>query len=220
MMATEEKITTKELSLEREYQNSSSSSREKDFLLGVWGKGKEGFYTGETLSAGYERVYNFARNMIPPTVFEMVELHRYKIVLDVIEVQKVYHISGLVRRFQEQGITRYKVERVQDILVERGLLLPIPITGRAKSTIGLILYITRDCKQDQVHDYLRGFNAMDDLRYKKQLQREKRRVTPQEVVDHNKEVHRLSSTIPKVEYCDYKGDRVEAHKLYCKKVHA
>ncbi len=134
-------------------------------------QGHQNFFTGDTLESAYEKTYGFTWNTMPQTIYEAIELDRHKDILDLINQQKVYHITGLVRQFFEQGITKYKVERVQNILIRRGLLKPIPIKGAARATRGIILICTPDCSQADIDGYLIEFNVHDELRYAKELQR-------------------------------------------------
>lgn len=164
-------------SLRESILNSSSSSSENIILMGEEGKGEEGFFNGDTLSQAYKKTYGFDWDHIPATVFEVVELDRYKDVMEIVAIQKIYHLKGLVRRFEEQGITRYKVERVQEIMIQRKMLKPIAIPGQAKSTFGLIIICTPNCSQGDIDDYLQEFYVGDKLRFIKEQQRSKKKTS-------------------------------------------
>ena len=176
--------------LSRESSITSTTSVYKEFILGLEVLGDKDYLDGESLSDGFERIYGFnIDNKIIPQEIKM--LTKNKEIFHLISNMKVYHTNGLSLEFDVNKIT---LRKVQGILIRRRLLASLKWTGRAKRTFGMILYLTKDCAKEDIENYMRQYIDIDSLRKDFEEKNKKPgKKTPKEIVEHNKEVRRLSN---------------------------
>ena len=223
-MVSQEIVSDDELSQGESSMNSSSSSIADKISIGNEIEKRKGYFNGDSLSVGFTRVYGHHWNGIPLTIHELSRLDNFKDVLNLIESQKVYHINGIMREFD---VSRYAIDTVQGILTRRKLLTPIIWTGKSKGMFGMKLLCTQDCTEELITSYLIDYEATDELKYQKELQRSNKK-TPEEVVDHNIKVKELSDQAKKdeaikldesIDWCDWSGVDFHGHKKNCPRSH-
>lgn len=176
---TMNEISNEEL-LSRERVSSSSTSVFKSFELGIEVLGEKGYFNQESLSSGFKRIYGFdIHNKM--TGFEIRTLTNNLEIFDLINQQKVFHVNGLTREFD---LTKNTLIKVNSILIRRELIAGVRWDGFAKRTFGMILYMTKDCTKDDIINYLREYETVDQLRLSFEEKNPKKKTkTPEQVVE-------------------------------------
>ncbi len=182
-------------SLEREtLLNSSSSSTS----FPIWKIKMEGLreeeieQTGESLSHGLERIFGVSWNEPISIDIDKLILKKNKKLINHIMDIKVYSPKGFMKLYEEDlGISSKTLYKVQKILTKYDLLNITKWIGKARATFGLTLYFTNDASQIHFEKYLLDYIIQDELRYETQKIRDRKR-SPEEIVDHNKQVRELS----------------------------
>ena len=167
------------LSRENGFLSSSSSFPSGKFVSGGLGEILTKL-SGVSLEQNFSEVYG--GHWMDPIELdeEKFLLKKHSKIMTLIHSQKVYSPKAFIETFADElrfsSKTLYKVQR---ILVKRKMLNITHWEGLAKRTFGMTLYFTNNATLEDFEDYMREYYNQDTLRYKKQLQREKKQTFEQ-----------------------------------------
>lgn len=207
-------LTSSSVSRERQKSTTSSSVLSSTELGDRIERKEEIAMEGLSLSDSFKVVYGYDYNDKIIPISERIILDNNKHILDLIGEQKIYHINGLVDVFNETipALTTHRIRKISKILSKRRILMVKVWTGRAKRTYGMILYYTRDCTKSDIESYMIDILAVDDVRLSFEHKNTRDKKSPEQIVERNKEVARLSAIKEKAEtqYCRC-GDTILEH---------
>lgn len=179
-------------------------------------QGDKEYFNGETLSLGINRILGMdIYNKCTPSEQKIIGSN-YDL-LKLISEQKIFHVSGIILEFE---VIQRRLYQVKNVLVRRNLLKTGRWKGTAKRTLGMVMYLTKECSKEDVNDYLRDYNNQDLLRMDKQIQRQKTPKTAEYVVAHADKVKKLSEqakidAIPTPELCEHGMDPLRCLVIIC-----
>ena len=135
---------------------------------------KEDFFEGNPLSRSIELDFGISHRDTR-TIRELYYLNKYMELVDEMSDQKAFTRSYITDLFEEGPVTvsEKTIRKVINILVKRGLLRVLKFEGKARATFGVNVYYAGNATKTDIEATLRIYVAYDDLRYAKQVQRQK-----------------------------------------------
>jgi hypothetical protein len=177
---------------------SSSSSSGNSLPLDLEGsKGRKRDYEGLRLSVAIQKSFGVSVYETR-TIRELYFLSKYTDIITEMEAQRCFTTSYIALLFERHHQDK-TIRMILTILAKRNLLSIYKYVGLANKTFGVTVYYTPDATNEDLKDMLRQYIVEDELRYEKQLQRKSKK-TPEEILNHNEEVKRLSKAKKNEEY--------------------
>lgn len=178
--------------------------------------GEREYFNGETLSQGVQRIFGFDISA-KITEEESRIIGSNKRLLNLIGGQRIFHVLGLMKEF---NVPQVKLYGLKNILVRRDILKSVRWVGKAKTTLGMILYLTKNCEESDVRDYLIDYNEQDLLRLEKQIQRSKKTKTKEEMKEIWKDQKDAANelrieSIPEPEVCEHGANPSKCLVISC-----
>ncbi|MCH8905465.1 MAG: hypothetical protein IH840_00120 [Candidatus Heimdallarchaeota archaeon] len=185
-------MTAESTTLERESSTTQTNMAIKSLMEDVGILREEGFLNGESLSVGLIKEFGtdfFSENKQESEL--RIVLSRYPKIVKTINNLRIIHKTRLIDAY---GYHQTQVKAVLDTLELLGLVTMITYTGKSRKQNVLFPYLTRDCSDNDVQQYMKAFLKKDGAWFEKQEQRDepKKKSTPQDVVNFGIEVSELS----------------------------